>query len=152
LVILLPLQFKVNNPAGLVFDTFGDDLFQRGSKDDNSLFDTLKSMRFTLGFRKGEELFTGGKIYLVDESNINKPEEDPLGLLFNFSPNDNHNDGIYLDDAKISLVKDMYPYRLNFLIVPDEEEGGILAFRRNGRGGSIGVTVGLETDDVLSNF
>jgi hypothetical protein len=155
LVILLPLQFKVNNPnaAGLVFDVFSDeDLFQR-DKNDNSMFDTLKSMRFTLGFRPGENLFTNGKIYLVDQRNTKDPDMDPLGLLFDFSSDDNP--GIYLDNDEIPLVKDMNPYIPNFLIVPSKDSVGNnlpLAFRRNGRIGSIGVTVGVEMDDALSNF
>jgi hypothetical protein len=155
MVILLPLQFRVNNPnaAGLVLDTFGDsDLFQRDA-DDNSLFDNLKSMRFTIGFRQGEYLFTSGKLYLVEQRNSKDPDLDPLGLLFDFSSS--YNPGIYLGDDEISVVKDMNPYIPNFLIVPGKGPDGNtlpLAFRRNGRIGRVGITVGVETDDVSSIF
>jgi hypothetical protein len=159
MVILLPLQFRVNNPnaAGLVFDTSGgDDLFQR-DYNDNSIFDTLKSMRFTLGFRPGENLFTSGKLYLVEQRNTKNPDLDPLGLLFDFSSN--YNPGIYLSDDEIPLVKNMNPYIPNFLIVPSKDSKGNslpLAFRRNGRVGSIGVTAEVETDtemdDIFSSF
>jgi hypothetical protein len=159
MVILLPLRFRVINPnvAGLVFDVFGDgDLFQRDSGD-NSIFDTLTSMRFTLGVRPGENLFTSGKIYLVERSNTKDPDPDPLGLLFDFSSG--YNPGIYLGDDEIALVKNMNPYVPNFLIMPDKDSAGNvspLAFRRNGRIGSIGVTAGvetdMETDDISSIF
>jgi hypothetical protein len=158
MVILLPMQFKINpNAAGLVFDTSGDDDLFRRDPGDNSIFDTLKSLRFTLWFRQDENLFTSGKLYLVDKNNIGTPDLDPLGLLFDFSSDDNP--GIYLSNDEIPLVKDMYPYIPNFLIVSSKDGNGDnlpLKFRRNGRVGGISVTVeaetDMETDDIFAIF
>jgi hypothetical protein len=111
-------------------------------------------MRFTLRFRQDEKLFTSGQLYLVDQFNTTTPDQDPLGLLYDFSPGSTNNPGIYLGDDEIQLIRGMYPYIPNFLIVPGED--GTLAFRRNGRLGSISVSVEVESDmemgDIFSGF
>ncbi|WP_010256339.1 hypothetical protein [Treponema primitia] len=155
MVILLPMQFTVRNPdvAGLVFDQLGEsDLFQRDPGDD-SLFDTLKSLQFGLGFRSGENLFNSGKIYLVEEKHINDPDEDILGLLFDFSLK--RNVGIYVGGDKIDLIKESNPYIPRIIIVPSkDDEGNVLplAFLRNGRLGSINFSAEIETEQEISSI